>query len=93
MYEMTLFFQNLWKNNYLINIHQKISNCTINLEFSWGACSQTPLAKGMASLLCDFVHGIALTHANLHFRKKSIQIMYTLLAYMYKLIKDTKHKF
>ena len=40
------------------------------------ACPQTPyefakgMAKGMASLSCGHVQRIALTHANLHFRKK-----------------------
>ena len=46
-------------------------------------------------LSCDYVQGIALTHANLHFSKKILtpyQILYTLLAYMYKLIKDIKYK-
>ena len=39
---------------------------------------------------------ISLTHANLHFRKKILtpyQILYSFLAYMYKLIKDIKYKF
>ena len=55
-----------------------------------------PQAKGMASLSCAYVQGIALTHANLQFRKKiltSYQILYTLLSYLYKLIKDIKYKF
>ena len=55
-----------------------------------------PHTKGMASLSCGNVQGIALAHANLHVRKKILtpyQIMYTLLAYMYKLIKDIKYKF
>ena len=56
----------------------------------------TPLAKGMASLSCGYVQRIALTLANLHFKKKILtpyQILFTLLAYMYKLIKDIKYKF
>ena len=33
----TIFFKsNNKKNNYLINIHKKISNCTIFLNFFWG---------------------------------------------------------
>ena len=40
-------------------------------NFLGGACSRTPLAKSMASLSRDNVQRIALTHANLHFRKKS----------------------
>ena len=40
-------------------------------NFLGGACSRTPLAKSMASLSLDNVQRIALTHANLHFRKKS----------------------
>ena len=54
---------------------------------------RTPLAKSMASLSCDYVQRNALTHANLHFRKNILtpyQILYTLLAYMHKLIKDIK---
>ena len=39
-------------------------------NFLGPACPQTPLAKGMASLLCGYVQRIALTHANLHSRKK-----------------------
>ena len=72
MYQMTLFLIKKYKkNNYLINTHQKISNCRIFSNFLWGACPQTPLAKGMASLSCDYVQRIASTHANLHFKKKS----------------------
>ena len=62
------------------------------------ACPQTPIyiAKGMASLSCGHVQRIALTHANLHFRKKILtlyQILFTVLTYMYKCIKDIRHKF
>ena len=45
--------------------------------------SPNPLAKGMASLSCDYLQRIDLTRANLHFRKKILtpyQILYTLLA-------------
>ena len=71
MYQMTLFKKKvIYKKNYfLINTHQKISNCIILFKFLGGACPQTPLAKGMASLSCDHVQRIALTQANLHFRK------------------------
>ena len=67
MYQMTLFFKKvIYKNNnYLINTHQKILNCTIFFNFHGVACSQTPLAK--ASLSCGYVQRIALTNANLHF--------------------------
>ena len=34
--------------------------------------SPNPLAKGMASLSCDYVQRIDLTRANLHFRKKNL---------------------
>ena len=93
MYQMTTFFKKVIykKNYYLINTHQKKSNCTIFSNFLGGACPKTPLAECMASLSCGYVQRIALTHANLHFRKKILtpyQILYTLLAYMYKLIKD-----
>ena len=39
MYQMTLLFKKvIYKNNnYLINTHQKISNCTIFFKFSWGS--------------------------------------------------------
>ena len=98
MYQMTLFFKKVIykKNYYLINTHQKISNCTIFSNFLGGASPQTPLAKSMASLSYGYVQRIALTHANLHFRKKILtpyQILYTLLAFKYKLIKDIKYKF
>ena len=52
MYQMTLFKKKvIYKNNnYLINTHQKISNCTIFLGV---ACPHAdPLAKDMASLSC-----------------------------------------
>ena len=70
MYQITLFFKEvIYKKIYLINIHQKISNYTIFLKFFfWGAC---PQRQGMASLSCDYVQRIALTHAHVHFRKKS----------------------
>ena len=66
------------------------------LDILGGACPQTPLAKGMASLSCDYMQRFALIHANLHFRKKSLisyQILYTFLAYMYILIKEIKYIF
>ena len=72
MYQMTLFLKKvIYKNNnYLINTHQKISNCTFFKKISWGSMPPDPLAKGMASLSCGYVQCIALAHANLHFRKK-----------------------
>ena len=48
MYQMTLFFKKvIYKNsNYLFNTHQKISNCTIFLKFSWGSMPPDPPSKG-----------------------------------------------
>ena len=83
----------------IIKTHQKILNCDIFIKFSWVSMPPKrtkPLIKGMASLSCGYVQRISLTHANLHFRKRILtpyQILYTLLAYMYKLIKDIKYKF
>ena len=73
MYQITLFFKEvIYKKIYLINIHQKISNYTNFLKFFWGSMPPTPPpAKSMASLSCDYVQRIALTHAHVHFRKKS----------------------
>ena len=71
MYQMILFFKKvIYKNNNYLLTHQKISNCTIFFKFSWGSMPPDPLSKGMASLSCGYVQRIALTHANLHFRKK-----------------------
>ena len=55
-------------------VNQKISNCTIFKIFSWGSMPPNPLShtKGMASLSCGNVQGIALAHANLHVRKKNL---------------------
>ena len=87
MYQMTLFFKKeIYKNNnYLINTYQKITNCTIFFKFSCGSMPPDPHppppANDMASLSCGYVQRIALTHANLHFRKKILtpyQILYTL---------------
>ena len=52
MYQMRLFFKKVIyeKKYYLINTHQKTSNCTIFEFFLGGTCPQTPLAKGIASL-------------------------------------------
>ena len=61
-----------------------------------GEHAPNPLAKGMASLSCGYVQRITLTYANLNFRQKTLtpyQILYTLLAYFYKLIKDIKYQF
>ena len=48
MYQMTLFLNKvIYKNNnYLINTHQKISNCTIFFKFSWGSMPPDPPSKG-----------------------------------------------
>ena len=48
MYQMTLFLNkvNYKNNNYLINTHQKISNCTIFFKFSWGSMLPDPPSKG-----------------------------------------------
>ena len=88
MYQMTLFFKKVIdkNNNYLINTHQKILNCTIFFQLSWGSMPPTPLAKGMTSLSCGYVQCIALTNAHLHFRKKILtpyQILNTLLTYIH----------
>ena len=99
MYQMTLFIKKvIYKKMIIINTHQKILNCNIFIKFSW--VSMPPNGpnpfKGMASLSCGYVQRISLTHANLHFRKKILtpyQILYTLLAYMYKLIKDININF
>ena len=44
MYQMTLFFKKIVykNNNYLINTHQKILNCTICFQFSWGSMHPAP---------------------------------------------------
>ena len=82
MYQMTLSIKKIiYKKNFLGEYALKRAKSLI---------------KGMASLACVYVQRISLTHANLHFRKKILtpyQILYTLLAYMYKLIKDINYKF
>ena len=87
MYQMTLFIKKvIYKKNYL----------KIFFLGEYAPKRGKSLIKGMASLVCVYVQRISLTHANLHFRKKILtlyQILYTLLAYMYKLIKDIKYKF
>ena len=81
MYQMTLFFLKvIYKKNYLIDIHQKILNCTIFFLFFLWEHAPPPLAKGMASLSCGYVQRIALTHTNLHFRKK-ILTLYQILSW------------
>ena len=49
-------------------------NCIIFFQIFLGehAPKPPPLSKGMASLSCGYVQRIALTHANLHFRKKNL---------------------
>ena len=44
MYQITLCFKEVIykKNKHLINIHQKISNCTNFSKFSWGSMPPTP---------------------------------------------------
>ena len=90
MYQMTLFFKKvIYKNNNcLISTHQKISNCTLFFNFSWGSMPPDPPSKGLGfTIMWLYVQHIALTHANLHFRKKILtpyQILYTLVTYMYK---------
>ena len=95
---MTLFFEKVICKKIISIVNQKISNCTIFKKISWGSMPTNPLphTKGMASLSCGYVQSIALAHANLHVRRKILtpyQILYTLLAYMYKLIKDIKYIF
>ena len=48
MYQITLFFKKvIYKNNNcLISTHQKISNCTIFFNFSWGSMSPDHPSKG-----------------------------------------------
>ena len=58
----------------IINTHQKMLNCNIFIKIFLG--EHVPkraksLIKGMASLSCGYVQRISMTHANLHFRKKS----------------------
>ena len=85
--------------DYQLYIHQNVSNCTNFFKFPWGSIPPNPPSKGhMASISCGYIYAqrIALTHANLHFRKEILtlyQILYTLPAYMCKLIKDMKYKF
>ena len=57
MYQMTQFFKKvIYKNNNcLISTHQKISNCTLFFNFSWGNMPPDPLAKSMASLSCGYI--------------------------------------
>ena len=87
MYQMTLFIKKVIYKKY------NLKNFFLCEYASKRAKS---LIKGMASLACVYVQRISLAHANLHFRKKIMtpyQILYTLLAYMYKLIKDIKYEF
>ena len=48
MYQMTLFYKKvIYKdNNCLISTHQKISNCTLFFNFSWGSMPPDPPSKG-----------------------------------------------
>ena len=48
MYQMTLFFKKVIynNNNCLISTHQKISNCTLFSNFSWGSMPPDPPSKG-----------------------------------------------
>ena len=91
MYQMTLFYKKvIYKdNNCLISTHQKILNCTLFSIFLGVACLQTPLAKGMASLSCGYIcAAYCFDTCKFTFQKKNldppIQILYTLLTYMYK---------
>ena len=47
MYQMTLFFKKvIYKNNNcLISTHQKILNCSIFFNFSWGSMPPDPPSK------------------------------------------------
>ena len=75
MYQMTLFIKKVIykKRMIIINTDQKILNCNIFIKFSW--VSMPP--NGPNPLLKVWLHyhvamqRISLTHANLHFRKKS----------------------
>ena len=70
MYQMILFLIVIYKKFIILLIFTKRYQIAIFFSnFLGGTCSRSPLAKGMASLSCDNVQRIALTHANLHFRK------------------------
>ena len=99
-----LLKKGIYKKLIIINTHQKILFGNIFIKFSWVSMPpnrSNPLSKvwlhyhvscGMWLCAAYFFD----TYANLHFRKKILtpyQILYTLLAYMYKLIKDIKYKF
>ena len=67
MYQMTLFKKKVIykKNNYFISTHAPIFN------FSWGSMPTDPPSKGHGfTIMWLYVQRIALTHADLHFRKK-----------------------
>ena len=88
MYQMTLFFIKIIYKTIIISLRFTKRYQIAPFFFLEGVCSRTPLAKGMASLSCGYVQCIALTHANLHFRKiilSPYQILYTLQTYMYKI--------
>ena len=76
MYQMTLFFKKVIckNNNCLISYtHQKISNCTIFKIFLEVACPQTPLAKGMASIMWVYMCSIYCFHTcKFTFQKKNL---------------------
>ena len=57
MYQMTLFFKKvIYKNNNcLISTQQKISNCTIFFNFSWGSMPPDPPSKGHGLLSCGYI--------------------------------------
>ena len=98
MYQMTLFFKKVIYKKVIIYLilTKRYQIAPFFQIFLWEHASKPPLAKGMASRSCGYVQRLALTHANLHFTKKVLtpyQILYTFLAYMYKLIKDIKYKF
>ena len=81
-----------------MTVNQKISNCTIFKKNSLANMPPNPLPHTKAWLhyhvaMCR----VLLWHMQIYMSEKKIltpyQILYTLLAYMYKLIKDIKYKF
>ena len=89
MYQMTLFFKKvIYKNNNcFISTHApKDIKLHPFFNFSWGSMPTDPPSKGHGfTIMWLYVQRIALTHANLHFRKKILtpyQILYTLLIHV-----------
>ena len=91
MYQMTQFLKKLIykNNNYLINTHQKILNCTISFSNFLGvACPQPPPpSKGHGFTIMWLCAVYCCDKSKFTFQKKILtpyQTLYTLLTYMYK---------